>query len=531
MILKDSFQDHKKEWILCLTTLISALLYFLFIFDPAIFQYGDNSGYMNLAIQFAKHLNFNDPTVPMETSLLWWPPGFPVFLSIFYKLSPYNWILPKVFIIILFFFSVYLFISSIYKNSVKVEEPMLLIIAISFSSTIHMISSYLYSELFFTALLLIFISIIKNIKKIDSITTILLMSLFSVYLFSVRLIGMSIPIAYSIYLLIKLQNLKKAYSIIPILFLISAILIFLFHPNLTVQSLRSSFGLSLSETEYYSGNQMYANGVIGNLLRFISKLIPSLRGYIFTLFPQSVFRYSYSLVEMNLVKMAITGCITFLIITGIIHIYKRDLFISLVATIFTAFLLLYGPLYVRLLVPLTPLLILFYNKGVIYFTKKFVINSKYAHLIIIIAATFVISDNLILSFTNPHKNMPYSFGNSSYQQCIQWVTENSKASETVVSQVNQYLHIKRKSTGFSIPYRKTDNKNIFLEYLYKNRVDYLIISSFYQRPNSTYMDVVRETIESYPHLFHKIYNADDSQSYVIKFDRNMLKETSNNLGI
>lgn len=520
--------NNKREWIFSITAILSTLFYFLFIFDPVLFQNGDNCGYMNLAIQFSKNLNFLDPCLPYETSLLWWPPGYAIYLSIFQKLFPYLWTIPKVFTSLLFFFSTYYLIKTLYKNSRKIIEPSLLIIIISLSSTIHLISSYLYSELLFTSLLSIFISLLIRKEKELTLITILFLSLYSIVLFSIRLIGISIPIGFSIYLIIKMEGKKKLLFLIPIVILFSFILLFLFHPNLTVLSLRRVFGLSIPSSHYSPGLQNPL-GIIETLKLMIFNLVLSIKGYFFTLYPQSSFRFFYSLYSMNYLKMFLTGSVSILIITGIIHIRKTFLPIVLIYISFSLFLLLYGPLYVRLLVPLVPITLFLIIQGLNYFFNSFfpklVLFRKFT---IFIYFLLLIVDNLYLSCINPHLHMPPKFGNSSYQTCIQWVMVNVNENNTVCSQVDKYLNILRKDTGFSIPFRKMESDKSFINYLNENSVDYIIISPFYTRPENRYMDDVNSIISSYPHLFHKVYSGSDGKSFVVKFKKNSVTNISYN---
>ena len=75
-----------KNWYFALIAALSGVVVLVIPFSFAIFQYGDNCGYMSLGIALAQGKGFVDPALPGSYHFLWWPPGFPLFIAFFVKI-------------------------------------------------------------------------------------------------------------------------------------------------------------------------------------------------------------------------------------------------------------------------------------------------------------------------------------------------------------------------------------------------------------------------------------------------------------
>ena len=94
----------------CAAVAAAAVLAFSFTLE--IYQYGDNCGYMTLGMSLARGRGFTNLAIPGYTNLLWWPHGFPLFLSLFCATIGPQWAFIKVLIFLLLFLRYILIFTS-----------------------------------------------------------------------------------------------------------------------------------------------------------------------------------------------------------------------------------------------------------------------------------------------------------------------------------------------------------------------------------------------------------------------------------
>lgn len=507
-----------KRAILILITLISFISVLLFSFSSEIFQYGDNCGYMTLGIAFAKGQGFSDPALPGNYHFLWWPPGFPIFIALFYLVFGAQWIFLKIIILLLLYSSFYLFASMIYKNEENLIKASLILSPLCVSSGIHLLSSYLYSEVFFTACSLIFICVWYKWRKQLSVSKIIFLSLFAFYLAAVRLMGLSFLLTL-IFILPFSRDSKlpqKWYFTVPLLFLVFYCIFFLFVPPLRVDSFRLAVGLHPTFHSTLTGSLMGEQVSLTSLFSYyMSTVVKAIRGYGASLIPQSLIRSIYDLWDMNKLKLIVMGFVTCLVMIGWFGRFTRNKFLNMYVLFTMLVLFLHGPCYVRLLVPLIPFLFYFLFCGLemvlSWLIKRNAINKSLLYSIWVV----VIFDNGARTFTDPRRTMPAKFGDEQYQACMEWIARNAKPKEVVVCQNHSYLYLQRGE--YSIPYNYAETANEFITYLDEHQVRFIVVSPFYHRAHDTYMHSTYRAAELYPKVFKRVFESADSRSYVLEY--------------
>lgn len=506
------------KWYFILIATVTAILILLFSFSFDIFQYGDNCGYMALGIAFAEGKGFIDPALPGLHHFLWWPTGFPLFISMFYKVFGAQWNLLKLLIIIILYTSFTLYAINLYNREKKLIKATSILLSLCFSSGIHLLSSYLYSETFFIACSLIFFFVWHKWKGSLTLWKVVSLSLFAVYIGSIRLIGMSLPLAFVFYLLFftKEEKYLKVYSLIPCILLTVYIVISLFVPACKVGSFRAAAGLDPQFRSIITGEYTGESITAGHLIiRYIEKTIHFLRGYGLTLIPQALIRSAYDMYEMNKLKAVIMAIVTTIVATGWFTTLKKYRLMNIYVFLFMSALFVYGPLYVRLVVPIIPFLFLYFYSGLETIIGFFIKKKFLALNVLALIWTMVIFDNAFRTFTDPHKTMPSNFGDHQFQQCIEWVVDNAKPKEVVVCQIHSYLYLRRGQ--YCLPYNYAKTVNEFMSYLDENKAKYIILSPYYHRAHYTYMNRTIDAIYTYPNNFKKVFGEDDDESYILEY--------------
>jgi hypothetical protein len=473
---------------------------------------------MTLGIAFAKGKGFIDLALPGSYHFLWWPPGFPLFIALFYKLFGPQWFVLKLLLFFSLYLSLFLYALMLYKEEKNHIKPALVLTAICFSSGIHLLSSYLYSEIFFIICSLLFFFLWFKWHKSLTVLKVVTLSLFALYISMIRLIGISLPLALSIHLLFftKKKGGSRWYCIIPGVLLISYISISLLFPPLRIGSLCSALGFHVKLGSTITGANVNGTASFIQIIKqYINKIINCLRGYGLSLIPQAVIRSTYDSFTMSKLKALIMMLVTGVIITGWAASFRKIKLMHLYVAVYIVILIIYGPLYVRLLVPIIPFLFLYLYSGCELVINVLIKNKRYANIVLIVLWLGIVYDNALRTFTDPHRTMPAQFGDGQFQSCIEWIVNNAKPKEVVVSQVHSYMYLRRGQ--YCIPYFGAKTANEFITYLDENNAKYIVVSPFYQRPHYTYMNSTREAVKTYPEKFNKVFGDESARSYVLEY--------------
>jgi hypothetical protein len=347
---------------------------------------------------------------------------------------------------------------------------------------------------------------------------IVILSIFSVYIGSIRLIGISLPFALIIYLLhfTKEDRKLKLCSLIPLSLLIFYISVTLFYQPLRVGSFQTTLGSHAQFTPASAVDSSKESVSINNTLFYhFKKSEEFIRGYGLTLIPQSMVRTIYDLYAMNKIKAVSMAAITCLVVAGWCLAWGKNKLLNIYIFLYMGILYIYGPHYVRLLVPIIPFLLFYFYLGMEWTIYRLVRSKKKAMIIFHVLWSIVIIDNVYLSFTNPKKTMPAQFGDKGYQDCIEWTVKHSKPNQVILSQVSSYLFLRRGK--YCIPYFGAGTSNEVISYLDIHKVKYLIISPFYRRSRFTYMKYVKKAVQDYPERFKNVFRGRKDGSYILEY--------------
>jgi len=509
---------NSEYYFFVLISVVSAFVIFLFSFTFEIFQNGDNCGYISLGMAFAGGRGFIDPALPGSFHFLWWPPGFPLFIAFFYTIFGPAWSALKLLIFIFLYAALTLFANIIYKNDQNRMKAALILTALCFSSGIHLLSSYLYSETFFIACSLLFFFVWHAWKEDYRWWKIVLLSIMAVYISSVRIVGICLPAALAVYLLFYAQNTAKSrwYAIIPCSLAIVYLITSLFVPALSVGQLQAALGLDPQFGSCISGKNISESVTVFQLgVLYYHKMVHFLQGYGLTLIPQALIRSAYDLCNMNVVKAVGMLLITTFVITGWVATFKKYRLMNIYTFLFMVLLFLYGPLYVRLVVPIIPFLFLYLYSGCEAILRLTIRKKRVGIVVVCILWAGVIFDNALRTCTDPRRTMYPTFGDSQYQKCIAWIVKNAVSNEVIVSQIHSYLFIRR--GPYCIPFTNTKTANEFMSYLDAFDVKYIIISQFSVQAGETYIKSAESAATIYLKNFKQVFGDNRSSAYILEY--------------
>lgn len=485
-------------------------------FYRPLFQNGDNCGYLILGKALATGRGFANLSIPTHPQGLWWPPGFPVFVALFHVIAGGRWGMLKVLIFAMLYGSIFLFGHLVYRREESLTDSLVISTLLCLSSSIHLLSSYLYSETFFIVVSLTFFCVWERVRQRMSPTKLVGLSVWAVYVAAVRNVGMSLPLALVAYYGLVPPRRRapgsRWYALIPLCLLGGYICIVTCLPAVRVGSILHFFGIH----PYLDSGAASAGGAPGRVVASkLSGIIHTLRGYGLTLVPQSLFRSLYNSMTMNMAKAMMCAGVSLMVVWGWIVTVRTCLLANLYTLLFMAILFAYGPFYLRLVVPIVPFFILYFYFGTRSAVFSGLRNKAVASAAFGIVCMVLLADNARQTYTNPRRTMPPRFGDRHYQRCIEWVNENVPREDLVVSEISLYMYLHR--GGYTIPYHYTDVPQVHLDFLDDWGAKYLMTSPFSMRSRLTYMNALRRAMEEYPHLFKIVFDGGDGRSQVVEY--------------
>jgi hypothetical protein len=105
------------------------------------------------------------------------------------------------------------------------------------------------------------------------------------------------------------------------------------------------------------------------------------------------------------------------------------------------------------------------------------------------------------------------FGDDSYQACVEWVKNNAKPMDIVVSQTHSYLYLMR--GPYCLPYFCASTANEFVSYLDEHHVKYVVVLPVQGR--YTCIEMPREAERMYPERFRRVFGEAGAHSYVVEY--------------
>ncbi|MBD3344916.1 MAG: hypothetical protein GF401_07630 [Chitinivibrionales bacterium] len=519
---------QKETVILAAIAVLSAVLVLFFSFAFPLHQHGDNCGYMILGMAFAQGKGFVDISQPSMPHFLWWPPGFPLFISAFFKIFGPWWYVLKTLLFIGLFVTLYFFARYIYKKEKSLFAASAILCALGFSSALHLMSSYLYSEIYFVICSILFFILWDRWNKKLTVTKIAVLSLCALYIGTIRNIGLALPLAFALYLGFKLKrNDKKALRLsflFPLVLIIGYASAALVAPGFQIGSFGAFFGVKTYEHQrgIENGETQTARSSHGSnrktsevFINKIRKIGFSLRGYMLTLIPQTLLRTSYYSFPMSKTKALLTAIITIIVLIGWYTSISPYPLPALYTFVYMGVLLFYGPLYIRLLVPIVPFLFVYLYRGIRAIIGWKIKKPVLATSLIALLWTGVVADNAYWTFSMPRKDMKASFSDRQYQKALQWAIINIGKDDIVACQTNHYLFLMR--DALTVPVESIHSQKDVFNLLKANNVRYLIVTKVTGRRYDTQWKIVEDVIKQNKERFMVVFGDPETGTYIVKY--------------
>ncbi|MFH1760528.1 MAG: hypothetical protein ABIA63_05445, partial [bacterium] len=334
------------------------------------------------------------------------------------------------------------------------------ILLISWSSALHMLSSYLYSETFFLCWIIIVIYAAQKWNDNLSAGHFIVITLLAAAALHIRYMGMAVGIAWFLFLL---SGKKYKYFIIACIVFAASVFLLEFYSGTTPQASDFYFkGITRSgQTGWSSPRLIWLN----------------FRSYFFTIIPDSIVGTAYHLRTADLFKLTWTGMISLLTFTGFLLWFKKDRLVWIFCLVYMGALLVYATRYVRLIMPVIPFIIIFFFNG-LYFVLHYFKNARVNKIVFILIFIWIFSDNIFLSCTNPRRFMPVNIPDSYYSQCLDWAINNLPAHARFACAHSAMVYVKRDGFIRTPPY--LPNPADALAFLEKEKIDYIL----YGRPGN-----------------------------------------------
>jgi hypothetical protein len=485
---------------------------FITTFTFEIFQYGDNCNYMVLGMSLASGQGLSDIAQPHHPPLHWWPAGYPLLIAFFYSLAGARWELLKVLQFALLGLSLVVWTQTIYRRQGTLSLALLVGMSLSVSATLHLLSSYLFSETMLVVLSLTLVGLWYYWEPHLTLPRIVLLSLLALYCVMVRNGALTLMPALTIALALKVRH--ASHPAIRWSWLLPLALLTLY-----LLAITSTERFSVGSFDAFIGRKLSVSSSItkwSEPLPLTTRLLHSLRGYTLTLVPQALMSSWYGLWPMDKVKALAMFCISILTLMGWIVTLRRWIFVNSYVALSMGMLLIYGAYYVRLLVPLMPFLALYFIGGMRWSVHTLFKSPLKRQLLVGACGLALIFDNVSALIHAPHQSMPPRFGNASYQSALRWAQCEIKPGAVVVCQLHSYLFLRR--GPYAVPFRETTTPATFMDYITRVGANYLVISPYYHESGTDYMKTVQEAIKANPQLFTRVFSAADGLSYILHYE-------------
>jgi len=487
------------------------ILHLCYIFQFELFRRGDNLWYIILS----QALHFSGQPealhLPGESTHLWWPPGFLLPLWLFFSIAGPQWVLGKlVFFMLLMGLALLLALTS---RSHCFWDRLALLVLFFFNAAVHLTSSYLYSDSWYLLCLLSVASLHFSSGFSPQKTWLLLLSSVAVvYIAAIRLSGFTLIGAWMVTLLGIYATTGRGLKTLLLCLLLTGALIGLFWSSpWQVGSFRAFFvsaqdpaQVALASLEQkpllqHFGNQFLA--IFGSLI------------------PQTLMRGSYSLWPMNSIKMVLGLGVSAVVLWGWVICRKRNVLLSWYFLFYLAHIMIYGALYLRLMIGVAPVVVYYFYFGLKHIVQLFFRQKKHAAIVFFTLILLVSADAIIWATTSMHRYMQPEVGGQALERAEHLLDAHASDSAIVASHFGSYLYVMRfartySSSGRAVAFARHNGKypSLFeaastdqaLFYLQKNNVEFLVLVSGQDQRSQEICALYRKTILQFPDCFRQV---------------------------
>lgn len=492
-----------------------SFLFILFLFDPKLGTGGDNVRYIATAESLITKFEYRNIMEPGEPPFGIHPPGYALLLAPSVRLFPKS-IIPLKLLSLVFLIASFIMLSFILKRNVSLMFCFIVLLLsitcyhlLEFSSTILSEAPYI----FFTFLSIFLVK--SAVEKQESWINYLLVSIFLVYSYYIRVIGISIVVAGFAYFLYK-----KRYKGILVLGAVSLLLIggwYIRNHLVNAPNYYLEFFLAKDSSNLDAGKITFSDLIYRTLCvtpkKFMLQEIPTI------IFSSQKFFY-----KTSLRSIFSGGVIVLLFFVGFSsRIIKHRSFIEFYVFFYGGVLLIQPPFNVilRYLVPIYPFIVLYTLYGIERITKWCHIRGGIFILSIFSLLMFVgnikylcprVSSNVknTIAYINGDKYAGYSLAWIRFIEANKWIDENTPKNSILISRkpTLTYFYANRKT----IRYLYTKDAQKLYNKLVQQRVDYVIVD----RISWKTIKYLVPTINTYPDRFQFVYKTLAPENYVFK---------------
>lgn len=509
-----SFSDRKTLYILVAILSVGFCLSFLYVFDYKIDTNGDNAGYYILAKSIATgngYANIHKPKAELSNHL---PPGYPLIISMVFKLFGTQITTIKLTNGLLFFLSLLALFILFYKLTQRLHLAFSSILLVLINGHLLRFSTMIMSEIPFllisTLTLLIFVDLNRNTTPLRNPKFYIFLLLLSAS-FYIRTAGIALIAGISFTLLFE-KSFKYLFSTI------------------------SGFGLLITPWQirsYFLGGNSYFRQLLDknpyqpelgkmDLIDWVYRILQNIKRYVSIEIPNSCFPWKtinyQSIASLSDWFIGIT-IITFILL-GLSQLRKYRLLVFGYLTGSFGILLLWPDVWygVRFILPIVPILILLTILGlstaIAILLKNLTINTEKVFLIapyLCFVFSFCLFFNQ-LKDVNKQAKLPYPMNYNNYLFLAKWAKTNTNEDDVICCRKEQlfYLFSNRKV----VRYKNTLNPEELILDLKENKVSYVVLDQlgFLSTPRYLY-----PAIKRYPEKFQLINHQKDPDTYLFKF--------------
>lgn len=532
---------------------ISFILNYLTIFDHKMDRNGDNYNYFVLARNLADGNGYVSDIGPQVEPHLHFPPGYPVFLSLFFRIFPDNTDALKILNGVLLFISLILLFRIIRKTTGKygVLIAFTTCLLCTFNPVLLRWSTIIMSEMLYIAISLGIIAVcvdldIQKLKERD-IKHIMLFALLLILVsasYFVRTMGISLILATILALCIVglkaflKDKSSKSQWIIPLI--IAGGIVLSFAASKTCWDIRNDKVASGYKSDYLNTfmNVTGNTGVMENFDQWKSRIGTNFKSFVAYYIPQSFFAPEdanftlYFNAEITYKDWILGLLMIAVMVYGIMSMKKVNWVVLFYIIITFGVLMLYQEQYagLRYMVPLIPLMIGAFVIGVVNIVLLLferilkVKNAKVNGFFCTITAALICymlipifiennNDNRLraaiktdLNYSDDDPLKPYILASQLFRDLPDNMIVSCRKPEIFYFNSN-YRH--------SVPLPSSGTPEEVIEYFKSNKVDCVIIDTMFP----TAYKVVMPAVYKYPNMFNlfQIKGNEDHPTYVALF--------------
>lgn len=495
--------SKKKLFPLGLLLLIYTFLSILY-FDPKLFTGGDNAVYIALAESIASGNGYKNIYLPDTPEHTQYPPGFPLLLSLFIIIFGKNIFVLKV-VIFLTGLTALIFMYKIVTKIFKDNAGLFLLFYLSIPILV-LYNHWILSEIPFLFFSLGAIYFFIRFQEENKFWLFILSSVFAIFTFFTRTAGISLIIAYLLYLFIH-----RKYK--PLFIFILLFLIFFIPWQIRISQAATSGGYLdqlLAKNPYQM--ELGRVGFFEMLIRIWENFVL----YSFKIIPATIL----PLLKSELILIFAGIVFLAFVLAGAINNFKCFTVIDVYFTISILVLFIWPKVWSseRFFLPIIPFFAIYFLKGIILLQNK--LKAKYFLpasigltiflniLVIIPQIKTSIANNLAYLRGNHYAG--YSMDWQRYFEMINWIDKNIPEDKVIMARKPEFVYLLSGHKSFCYPFT-LDTGDIKVSIA---KADYILFDNF-QWTATTYRYLL-PVLQQRPEKFSVVHKTKSPEFFLLK---------------